>query len=259
MGASAARVEQPDLEPDDAGLGPDWRVWLGLGLTALWVLLQAYYIVDVVGFARFVDEGPPSVGGFLEGAFAPLAFLWLVIGFFLQRKELENSRRAIQLQHRELRRTAEQAERQAESIAANELHARRDTFLRVAELVNEQLGAILGLLFMSSQGPAGDGPVSAEEINDCWGRLGSGDRQIFGRMLLSLHFTGPGPRASWELFYGTPTRARHSENFAKNFERLLETARAADPEGLLPDALLGSAHGRIYELVLRFRGGPPAE
>ena len=52
-----------------------WLLRLGLALTVVWVLLQLYYILAIVGFERFVEEGPPSVGGFLEGAFAPLAFL----------------------------------------------------------------------------------------------------------------------------------------------------------------------------------------
>jgi hypothetical protein len=64
-------------EADDATRDSNWLLRLGLGLTVLWVAAQVYYIVGVVGFDAFVAEGPPSVGGFLEGAFAPLAFLWL--------------------------------------------------------------------------------------------------------------------------------------------------------------------------------------
>jgi hypothetical protein len=237
---------------------PDWRVWLGLGLTALWVLLQLYYIFDIVGFGRFVYEGPSTVGDFLEGAFAPLAFLWLVIGFFLQRRELENSNRAIRLQYREMRRQGEQAEIQSQAIAASELHTRQDTFLKVAHLVTEQLGAILGLLFMSSQGGA-SGRYTDEEIGEMWGRLGSGDPQIFGRQLLSLHFQADTPRESYDLFFGTAIRGRHSETFARHFERLIETARKCDTDGMLTDAVLGSAHGRIHQIVRDHADHPPAD
>src|SRR5215471_14525595 len=114
-------------EPDDLR-DSVWLLRLGLVLTALWTASQIYYIVHVVGFEHFVDEGPPSVGGFLEGAFAPLAFLWLVIGFYLQREELQRSSRSIDLQYQEMRRATEQAELQARAIAANELHARQEAF-----------------------------------------------------------------------------------------------------------------------------------
>jgi hypothetical protein len=96
-----------DLDERTSTRDSNWLFRLGLSLTALWVIVQLYYVVGVVGFEHFVAEGPPSVGGFLEGAFAPLAFLWLVIGFFLQREELQRSSRAIHLQYQEMRRTAE--------------------------------------------------------------------------------------------------------------------------------------------------------
>ena len=40
-----------------------------------------------------------TLGNFLEGAFAPLAFLWLVIGYFLQKKELVQNTTAIKMQY----------------------------------------------------------------------------------------------------------------------------------------------------------------
>ncbi len=51
---------------------------------------------------------PNEVGDFLSGAFAPLAFLWLVLGFFQQGKELRNSSEALQMQGRELQQSVEQ-------------------------------------------------------------------------------------------------------------------------------------------------------
>ena len=43
-----------------------------------------------------------EVGDFLAGAFSPLAFLWLVVGFFQQGEELKRSTEALELQAREL-------------------------------------------------------------------------------------------------------------------------------------------------------------
>jgi hypothetical protein len=230
-----------------------WLLRLGLGLTAFWVAMQLYYIVDVVGFGRFVDEGPPSVGGFLEGAFAPLAFLWLVIGFFLQREELQRSSRAIDLQYQEMRRATEQAELQARAIAANEMHARQEAFLRVADLIQQQLGATLGQLYMSSQAAAAGGPLDTEAMQAMWSALGNGDRFVFGRGLIGTHFLGDRERDTWALFWSTPIRSRDSDNFLGVFERMVDRARACDSDGLLVETLHGSVHGQVAALMQQMR------
>src|SRR5262245_4164220 len=67
-------------------------VW-GLGLTPLWLGLALAYVSLAPGWTSFVEQPPSEIGSFLEGAVAPLAFLWLVLGLFLQQGELsENSR-----------------------------------------------------------------------------------------------------------------------------------------------------------------------
>ena len=91
----------------------DWRVWFGLATTALWIFLGIEYIGGVVGWGAFAKQPAESLGAFLEGAFAPLAFLWLVIGFFLQQRELSENTKAIRGQFEQLRRAAEHAEIQA--------------------------------------------------------------------------------------------------------------------------------------------------
>lgn len=87
----------------------DWRIALGLSLTCLWLLTGSAYISSSVGWAGFVSLPVEEVGSFLEGAFAPLAFLWLVIGYFLQQQELIQNTQAMRAQATEIARTAEQA------------------------------------------------------------------------------------------------------------------------------------------------------
>ena len=247
------------LDADDATRDSTWLLRLGLGLTIAWVLAQLYYIFGVVGFDRFVEEGPPSVGGFLEGAFAPLAFLWLVIGFFLQREELQRSSRSIDLQYQEMRRATEQAEAQARAIAANEQHARQEAFLRLAQLIHQQLATSLGLLFMSSQMPAFGGTVPNEELAAMWTQLGNGDAFVFARGIMGAHFRGDGAQDTWALLWSTPIRARHTENFIRIFDRMVERARGCDADGLLVETLLGSTHGQVRALMDSVRGfAPPA-
>ena len=120
----------------------DWRVWFGLAATFLWLLLGYLYIDTNVGWENLAREPADALGSFLEGAFAPLAFLWLVIGFFIQQRELRSNNQAIQRQSEQMRRAAEQAEIQARAISANELHQRQETFLMVADRVHRQLGAV---------------------------------------------------------------------------------------------------------------------
>ena len=69
----------------------DWRVRFGLLVTAAWIFLGSSYITTQIGWAAFSRLPAEELGSFLEGAFAPLAFLWLVIGYFLQQKELEQN------------------------------------------------------------------------------------------------------------------------------------------------------------------------
>lgn len=242
---------------DDDLRDSTWLLRLGLVLTVLWFGAQLFYILGVVGFESFVDEGPPSVGGFLEGAFAPLAFLWLVIGFFLQREELQRSSRAIDLQYQEMRRTAEQAEVQARAIAANERHARQEAFLRVSQRIDQQLDTTCGLLVMSSQTIDAGGTLDTAATQAMWSALGTGDRAVFARALMGAHFRGDREHDTWTLFWSTPIRTRHSENFSALFERLLARARDCDSEGLLVESLNGSTHGLIFALMQRTRSLAP--
>ena len=122
----------------------DWRLTFSLVLTVGWVALGVIYISRIVGWRDFASQNAPSLGSFLEGAFAPLAFLWLVVGFFLQQRQLQDNTATIQLQLEQMRRSAEQAEIQARAIAADELHSRQDTFLRARLLVANQLAMISG-------------------------------------------------------------------------------------------------------------------
>ena len=87
----------------------DWRIILGLSLTSLWLLTGATCIRSNVGWTGFVTPPIEEVGSFLEGAFSPLTFLWLVIGYFLRQRELFQNTQAMRVQAAEIAGTAEQA------------------------------------------------------------------------------------------------------------------------------------------------------
>ncbi|MEZ5558872.1 MAG: hypothetical protein R3E86_10085 [Pseudomonadales bacterium] len=238
---------------------PDWRIWLGLGLTGAWLMLGAFYISAMIGWDRFAFLPANDLGSFLEGAFAPLAFLWLVIGYFLQKKELEQNTAALKAQADEIQRTAEQAVIQSEKMAASEMHARLDTFLQLSNHVRRSLGLIGGFLYLSSQGGGAGGLVPPEEIARLFTLQSNQDPEVFSRRLLETHVQMGDPDAQFALFYGSPIRARHSNNFIFNFERLLQRCEGLDGDGMLRDALLTSGHGLIYGIMKRHQSIAPPE
>lgn len=67
---------------------------------------------------EFVRQAPSNeVGDFFAGLFAPVAFLWLVLGYFMQANELRLQRKELALQRKELEATRGTMESQVSLIA----------------------------------------------------------------------------------------------------------------------------------------------
>jgi hypothetical protein len=240
-------------------MSPDWRIWLGLAVTTGWLVLGITYVSTTIGWSYFADLPADELGSFLEGAFAPLAFLWLVIGYFLQQKELEQNTLALRAQAEEIQRSAEQAVIQSQKMAESEVHARQDTFLQIVKSVRGQLGSIGGFLYVSSQGAGGDGRVTPDELSRLFTLQSSEEPEVFSRRLMELHFQMNDPVQEFELFYGTPVRARHSNNFIFTFDRLMRRAEEVDPDNMIRDSLLASGHGFVYTIAKRHQANAPEE
>ena len=144
-------------------------------------------------------------------------------------------------------------------MAASERHERQEAFLRLADSVRNQLGAIAGLLFISSQGATGDGTVNSEQISKLFTTASAQDPEIFSRRLLELHLLESDPLRQFDLFYGTEVRARHSNSFIYTFERLLKRAEEVDREDMLRDSLIASGHGFVYRVMKRHQANAPRE
>ncbi|MBQ14704.1 MAG: hypothetical protein QGG67_03390 [Gammaproteobacteria bacterium] len=225
----------------DSYFHKDWRIFLGLAITFIWLLLGALYISSAVGWSAFVDLPIDEMGTFLEGAFAPLAFLWLVIGLFIQQSVLAEN-------NEELRRNNLHSEKQTLAIAATELNARQETFFKIAESTRRQLGAVSGMLFISSQGPVGNNNYSTEDLAEVWKQFAHGDFEVFSRMFLTMQAVQDNDMN--ELAYGTEIRKRHSENFIVGFDRLVKQAKECDSDNIILDSLIYSAHG-LFNTRLR--------
>jgi hypothetical protein len=224
----------------------DWRLRVSMALTVGWLVLGLFYISSIIGWTAFATQQAPALGSFLEGAFAPLAFLWLVVGFFLQQQQLQENTHSIRQQLEEMRRAADLAEIQARAIAANETHARQDTFLRMNELVSAQLGMIAGLLVTSYNFGSDN-----EDITDLWRRQSRGESAAFSLEIIRICL--PRTVEPREYLYGTEIRAGHTARFIRAFERLLAAAQGCDSDGLIDDALREGPHGRVYRLATENR------
>jgi hypothetical protein len=216
----------------------DWRIWFGLVVTFTWIAGGLYFVIGSVQADPDQDLTLDVIGNFLEGAFAPLAFLWLVLGLFMQQKELANNTEM-------LRRTSEQSEKQTQAIAATEMNARQETFFKIAASVKHQLGGITGMLFASGLGPVGSNRHTRDEIAEMFQQAGNGDCEIFARQFLSMDFLEEGGLQS--LFYDTDIRRRHTLTFRRSFERLIELAKGCDMDGIIVDSLHQSAFGLLYQ------------
>ena len=222
----------------------DWRIWLGLIITVIWIAGGLFYVARVTETSPSQNFGLEAVGSFLEGAFAPLAFLWLVLGLFIQQRELANNSEALRL-------TSEQSEKQTQAIAATEMNARQETFFKIAENVKHQLGGISGMLYTSGLGPVGSGRFDRDQMDEYFNQMAAGDCEVFARMFISMDFLEEGGLP--ELLYGTDIRIRHSTNFVRTFERLLRLAKNCDVDGIIEDSLMQSAFGLFYLRILKHR------
>tara|TARA_R110002072_G_scaffold89232_4_gene199875 strand:- start:1808 stop:2689 length:882 start_codon:yes stop_codon:yes gene_type:complete len=234
----------------------DWRIWLGIAVTAIWLLVLGMYISGAVGWFNIGNVPIDTLGSFLEGSFAPLAFLWFVLAYFSQQKELAQNTEALKMQSLEMQRSVEQASIQSTAISESEMHARREAFLRTHDIVKQQLGNILGFLYISSQGTNAAGNVPSEKLSELWHKNAQQDPEVFSRQLMELSFLHS-ERYAYKLFWGTPIRTRHSNKFIFSFERLLNAASECDSNDMIRDAVAGSAHGFIYERMVQFRATPP--
>ena len=223
----------------------DWRVTLGLSLTVMWISAGLVYLLGIVGWGTFVYLPTADIGSFLEGAFAPLAFLWLVIGHFMQQKEITANTKAIKIQEQSARRL--------------EQHSARDSYFKLLSLVQSQLGAIASFHYMSVCGPTGTGEMTGEEFTEQRAVSASGDYAWFIRKLISLAAVNQDDNdALQDIFCGTEVRTRHTDNFQRTFKRLLDAAIEVDTADMLQDALLnGSAEGLWYRMILHVKGEQP--
>ncbi|MDU3496991.1 MAG: hypothetical protein E7F60_07815 [Enterobacter hormaechei] len=93
--------------------------WWGLGITGAYFLMLC---VTILKLNLNVMVSWNEFGDFLAGAFSPVAFLWLVLGFIQQQRELQQNTEALKLQADELKNSVDQYKEMV-SIAREQLLA----------------------------------------------------------------------------------------------------------------------------------------
>ncbi len=221
----------------------DWRIWGSSLVTILWLGGGAAYLALGVGWA-FWHEGADTIGGFFEGFFAPLAFLWLVVGLFIQQKELTRTRE-------EMRQSNILSAQQASAIEASALTSRQQAFFLIADNVRRQTGNLLGVMLANSDSDLID---SDEELERHWIAHSAGDYERFPRLFLAGSALREGTfgriRAAEGFFFDAPFRASISEEYVKSFRRLLMLARECDTGGAIRGTVSQTPHGLVYGAML---------
>lgn len=95
------------MNTDDKKVPGRWLYVAGGVLTVLYLVMLAIYCVD--RWAEIRAMPPNNIGDFFAGAFSPMAFAWLVLGFIQQGIELRQNSAALILQAEELRSAATHA------------------------------------------------------------------------------------------------------------------------------------------------------
>lgn len=101
-------------------------------------LVTGVYLMCVAALVYWKRATIPSlglneIGDFLAGVFGPVAFLWLVLGYIQQGRELKLSSEALQLQAAELKNSVDQ-QKEMVGIAGRQLEAELEKIIYEREL-----------------------------------------------------------------------------------------------------------------------------
>lgn len=81
---------------------------LSLIIVSVSTIIYLLFIFKATELREFIDLELNAKGDFLAGVFAPLAFLWLVFGYYQQGRELKLNTKALELQASELKNAVEE-------------------------------------------------------------------------------------------------------------------------------------------------------
>lgn len=120
------------------------RTLIGAVASIVWLGVLAYLAIrDTNALAKMT---PNEWGDFLAGSFAPLAFLWLVLGYIQQGDELRLSTDALRLQAEELKNSVQQ-QRELVEVSRLQVESEREALAferRLREDLSEPKFSVVG-------------------------------------------------------------------------------------------------------------------
>jgi len=153
---------------------------IGLFITPIWLFAAAIYVTVFVGWLNLFCLPANEFGDFLAGVFAPIAWIWFVLAFLLQRDELILQREEIGLQREETAKLTFETKRQADLVQQNELHMRRDIVLRKLEFAIQKSVYVAADLYQALE-------VGNPTLRQLWDRYyGEGKKEAFEHMLVGV-------------------------------------------------------------------------
>lgn len=120
------------------------RTRIGVVVSVVWICLALFLAInDQDGLTKMTLN---EWGDFFSGSFAPLAFLWLVLGYLQQGDELRLSTDALRLQAEELKNSVEQ-QRELVEVSRQQVESEREALAferRLREDLSEPKFSVLG-------------------------------------------------------------------------------------------------------------------
>lgn len=216
-----------------------WLVILGAFVTFVYPTFLIFG-VEKLTFSEFQNLDLNEMGDFFAGVFAPLAFLWLVLGYFQQGEELKQSSEVLRLQVQELKESVEVQHRQAQSVEANTRHAARDVFLQFVDgLLDELVAAAVEIAQQRSENThIATRYTEYQNMALLFIRLSQG---VTDRKTEYIHLYQRYSEKRWPI-----------NRYVATFEALIGEARAADPEGKLEEYYRNSGAGLLYKNICEY-------
>jgi hypothetical protein len=162
--------------------------------TAAWVGFVAWYIDRYEKWQSFSSMELSQFGDFFAGVSAPLAFWWLVLGYFQQGIELRQNVNVLKQQSIETANLVAQQKLQTDAIKANlalasdqSLIAKRNLFIVTAEPILAELHEIGIVLYEKCEAASSEWTIRRRAWKD---RFDAGDKQIIFRGMADYFNSG---------------------------------------------------------------------
>ena len=106
-------------------------IFVGAELTLLYFLIFGFICFNYVDYSKKLSLN--ELGDLLASAFAPLAFMWMVITILMQGKELRLQREELSMQREELANSSAQLERQSNVMERQQTQENSEAQLKEIE------------------------------------------------------------------------------------------------------------------------------